>query len=142
MHLLITLYWSPNTHFTLSVATDLYYLLDDLRCMVEQVVCDACPGIALQRLILSANDMRAHRPMVCYHQIPYVVYCTLMNYFLWWNSFTKYIKIIFLHLNNRNKNSLRFPDTLLLIYLRCKKRTVHYFWKLSLVLHQLVVKVN
>ena len=64
IHYIIIILCNNTGCLNYSLATELYYLLDDVRCMTEHVIGDACPGIALQRHILSAKDMRAHRPMV------------------------------------------------------------------------------
>ena len=44
--------------------TALFYFLDDVRCIFEDVLDDTCPGIGVQKCVLSARDLREHRAPV------------------------------------------------------------------------------
>ncbi|KAK2175663.1 hypothetical protein NP493_714g01011 [Ridgeia piscesae] len=47
--------------------TALFYFLDDIRCIFEDVLEDSCPGISVLKSVMSSRDLREHHSSVhCY----------------------------------------------------------------------------
>lgn len=46
------------------VSTTLYYFLEDLVTVVEQVLLDTCPGLYLERNVMSSTQLKKHSPCV------------------------------------------------------------------------------